>query len=78
MITFVLFSANVSMGFMFTSFLVSLFIMWSNLVLPIPHLNILILAELSLLSSFFLVSSKLAVNQVPKYVIMDSIEHQTC
>ena len=76
MITCVLFSTNVSMGFMCASFLMSLFLMWSNLVLPIAHLNILILAELSLLSSFFLVSSTLAVNQVPKgsFTIIDIYE----
>ena len=50
--TLVLFSRNVSTGFTWASFLMSSFLMWSNLVFPLAHLNILILAEFSLLSSF--------------------------
>ena len=48
-----LFSRNVSTGFTCASFLMSSFLMWSNLVFPLAHLNILISAELSLFSSFF-------------------------
>ena len=48
-----LFSRKVSTGFMCASFLMSSFLMWSNLVFPLAHLKILISAELSLLSSFF-------------------------
>ena len=48
-----LFSRKVSTGFMCASFLMSSFLMWSNLVFPLAHLNILISAELSLFSSFF-------------------------
>ena len=49
-----LFSRKVSTCFTCVSFLMSSFLMWSNLVFPLAHLNILILAEFSLLSSFFL------------------------
>ena len=49
-----LFSRKVSTGFMYASFLMSSFLMWSNLVFSLAYLNILILAEFSLLSSFFL------------------------
>ena len=48
-----LFSWKVSTGFTWTSFLMSSFLMWSNLVFPLAHLNILISAEFNLLSSFF-------------------------
>ena len=48
-----LFSRKVSTGFTWASFLMSSFLMWSNLVFPLAHLNILISAEYSLLSSFF-------------------------
>ena len=48
-----LFSRNVATGFTCASFLMSSFRMWSNLVVPLAHLNILISAELSLFSSFF-------------------------
>ena len=48
-----LFSRNVATGFTCASFLVSSFLMWSNLVFLLAHLNILISAELSLSSSFF-------------------------
>ena len=48
-----LFSRKVSTGFTWASFLMSSFLMWSNLVFPLAHLNILISAEFSLLSSFF-------------------------
>ena len=48
-----LFSRNVSKGFTCASFLVSSFPMWSNLVFPLAHLNILISAELSLFSAYF-------------------------
>ena len=47
-----LFSRKVSTGFTWASFLMSSFLMWSNLVFPL-HLNILISAEFSLFSSFF-------------------------
>ena len=47
-----LFSRNVSTGFTYASFLMSSFLMWSNMVFPLAHLNILISAELSLFSSF--------------------------
>ena len=47
-----LFSRKVSTGFTWASFMSS-FLMWSNLVFPLAHLNILISAEFSLLSSFF-------------------------
>ena len=49
----ILFSRNVATGFTCASFLVSSFRMWSNLVFPFAHLNILISAELSLFSPFF-------------------------
>ena len=49
-----LFSRKVTTCFMCASFLMSSFLMWSNLVFPLAHLNIHILAEFSLLSSFFL------------------------
>ena len=42
----ILFSRKLSTG-------LSSFLMWSNLVFPLAHLNILISAEFSLLSSFF-------------------------
>ena len=48
-----LFSRNIATGFTCGSFLMSSFRMWSNLVFPLAHLNILISAELSLISSFF-------------------------
>ena len=48
-----LFSRKVSTGFTWASFLMSSFLMWSNLVFPLAHLNIIISAEFSLLSSFF-------------------------
>ena len=48
-----LFSRKVSTGFTWASFLMSSFLMWSNLVFPLAHLNILISAEFSLLSSLF-------------------------
>ena len=48
-----LFSRNVATGFTCASFLMSSFLMWSNLVFPLAHLNILISAELSLFSYFF-------------------------
>ena len=48
-----LFSRKVSTGFTWASFVMSSFLMWSNLVFPPAHLNILISAEFSLLSSFF-------------------------
>ena len=48
-----LLSRKVSTGFTCASFLMSSFLMWSNLVFPLAHLNILISAELSLFSSFF-------------------------
>ena len=48
-----LFSRKVSTGFMCASILLSSFLRWSNLVFPPAHLNILISAEFSLLSSFF-------------------------
>ena len=48
-----LFSRKVSTGFTWASFLMSSFLMWSNLLFPLAHLNILISAEFSLLSSFF-------------------------
>ena len=47
-----LFSRKVSTGFMCASFLMSSFLMCSNLVFPLAHLNILISAEFSLFSSF--------------------------
>ena len=46
-----LFSRKVSTGFMCASFLMSSFLMWSNLVFPLAHLNILISAEFNLPSS---------------------------
>ena len=49
----ILFSRKVSTGFTWASFLMSPFLMWSNLVFHLAHLNILISAELSLFSSFF-------------------------
>ena len=48
-----LFSRKISTGFTWASFLMSSFLMWSNLVFPFAHLNILISAGFSLLSSFF-------------------------
>ena len=57
-------SRKVSTGFTWASFLMSSFLMWSNLVFPLAHLNILISAEFSLLSSFFF----MAQNSEP-YVI---------
>ena len=48
-----LFSRNAATGFTCASFLMSSFLMWSNLVYPLALLNILISAELSLFSSFF-------------------------
>ena len=48
-----LFARKVSTGFTWASFLMSSFLMWSNQVFPLAHLNILISAEFSLLSSFF-------------------------
>ena len=48
-----LFSRNVSTCFTCPSFLMSSCLVWSNLVFPLAHLNILISAELSLFSSFF-------------------------
>ena len=42
-----------STGFTDAPFLVSSFLMWSNLVFPLAHLNILISAEFCLFSSFF-------------------------
>ena len=51
-----LFSRKVSTGFTCASFRMSSFLMWSNLVFPLAHLNILISAEFSLLSSFFLMA----------------------
>ena len=48
-----LFSRKVSTGFTWASFLMSSFLMWSNLFFPLAHLNILISAEFILLSSFF-------------------------
>ena len=42
-----LISRKVSTGFMCASFLMSSFLMWSNLVFPLAHLNILISAEFS-------------------------------
>ena len=53
----ILFSTKVSTGFTCASLLMSSFLMWSNLVFPLAHLNILISAELTLNSShlsFFL------------------------
>ena len=47
-----LFSWKVSSGFSWASFLMSSFLMWSNLVFPLAHLNILISAEFSLFSYF--------------------------
>ena len=47
------FSRNVATGFTCASFLMFSFLMWSNLVFPLAHLNILISPELSLFSSFF-------------------------
>ena len=49
----ILFSRNIATCFTCASFLMSSFRMWSNLVFPLAHLNILISAELSLFSSFF-------------------------
>ena len=49
-----LFSRKLSTGFMCSSFPMSSFLMWSNLVFSLAHINILISAEFSLLSSFFL------------------------
>ena len=48
-----LFSRKVLTGFTWASCLMSSFLMWSNLVFPLAHLNILISAEFSLFSSFF-------------------------
>ena len=48
-----LFSREVLTGFTCAPFPMSSFLMWSNLVLPLAHLNILISAEFSLFSSFF-------------------------
>ena len=48
-----LFSRKVSTGFTCASFLMSSLLMWSTLVFPLAHLNILISAEFSLFSSFF-------------------------
>ena len=48
-----LFSRKVSTGFTWASFPMSSFLMWSKLVFPLAHLNILISAEYSLLLSFF-------------------------
>ena len=49
-----LFSRKVSTGFTCASFLMSLFMMWSNLSCLLAHFNILISAdEFSLFSSFF-------------------------
>ena len=42
-----LFSRKVSTGFTWASFLMSSFLMWSNLVFPLAHLNILMSAEFS-------------------------------
>ena len=56
-----LFSRNVSTGFTCASFLMSSFLMWSNLVFPLAHLNILISAEFSLFSSFFSVASMMLI-----------------
>ena len=42
-----LLSRKVSTGFTWASFLMSSFLMWSNLVFPLAHLNILISAEFS-------------------------------
>ena len=47
------FSRKVSTGFTCASFLMSSFLMWSKLVFPLAHLNILISAEFKLSSSFF-------------------------
>ena len=47
---------GVSMGFICASFPMPSFLMWSNLVFPLVHLNILFLAELSLLSRFLTAS----------------------
>ena len=49
----ILFSRNIATGFTCASFLMSSFRMWSNLVFPLAHLNILISTELNLFSSFF-------------------------
>ena len=48
-----LFSRKVSTRFTRASFLMYSVRMWSNLVFPLAHLNILISAEVSLFSSFF-------------------------
>ena len=48
-----LFYRNVSTGFTYASFMMSSFMMCSNLVFPLAHCNILISAEFSLSSSFF-------------------------
>ena len=48
-----LFSRKVSTAFTCASFLMSSFLMWSNLVFPLAHLNILISVKFSLFSSFF-------------------------
>ena len=52
------FSRKVSTCFMCASFLMSSFLMWSNLVFPLAHLNILILAEMSVFSSFFFTAQR--------------------
>ena len=49
-----LFSRKISTGFMCVPFLMSLFLMWSNLVFPLANLNILISAEFIKFASFFL------------------------
>ena len=51
--TTLVFFFNFSTGFTLASFLMSSFLMGSNLVFPLANLNILISAEFSLLSSFF-------------------------
>ena len=47
-----LFSRKVSTDFTWVSFLISSYLMWSNVVFPLAHLNVLISAEFGLLSSF--------------------------
>ena len=68
---FELISMNVSTGFTCASFLMSSFLMWSNLVFPLAHLNILISAEFNLLSSFFLTTQHLEACVIAGLMIVE-------
>ena len=65
-----LFSRKVSTCFTWASFLMSSFLMWSNLVFPLAHLNILISAEFSLLSSFFFTAQHSEPNVIAGLMIV--------